>query len=33
MDYMVLNEAIVTDRYPIPVVDELRDKLFGNYFF
>lgn len=33
INYKVLNEATVKDRYPIPVVDELHDEVFGSAIF
>lgn len=33
MDYMVLNEAIVKDKHPFSVIDELFDELTGATYF
>jgi hypothetical protein len=33
MDYHALNQQIVKDKFPIPVVEELLDKLQGAHFF
>lgn len=33
MDYWVLNEDIVADKFPILVIDELFDELFGVVVF
>lgn len=33
VDYRVLNQQIIKNNFPIPIVDELLDELYGSKFF